>query len=208
MGALRIFVTHIRLLRKKGETGDKERSLVINKVIQLIRKKDDTGDINIDDLIQKKEILQLDASVLSSLRSNPALLQELVAEFGKIVPGLLENAIDWLGIDVQNDQQKSLLANAFMDWNNELQVFSKSNLGELAERAGIKADSVKDWYQFISESTGKILTRNIQHWRKEISANNSTNEAVNIFDKTLVDIFRNNVDMAINKSESGGEAFS
>jgi len=201
MEALRILVSHIRLLRKQGETEDKERSLVINQVLQLIGRKEDSGILEVGDLIQNKKILQMEPYVLSSLRSNPVLLQELVAEFGKIVPGLLENAIDWLGIDVQNKQQTNLLANAFMNWNNDLQSFSKSTFGELAERAGIKGDSLTDWYQFISQNTGKKLTRNIQHWRNEISAKISTKEAINSFDKTLVDIFRNNVDMSINKSE-------
>ncbi|MEO5564873.1 MAG: ATP-binding protein, partial [Chitinophagaceae bacterium] len=200
--ALRIYVTHIRLLRKKGEAEDRERSLLIKKMIHLIRRKDDTDDIDLNDLITKKKILQVEPSVLSSLRSNPALLQELVAETGKIVPGLLDNAIDWLGIDVQNDLQKNLLAKAFNEWNNELSLFSKSKFGELAERAGIKGESisVNDWYQFIANNTGQILTRNIQHWRREISVSDFKNQTINNFDKALVNIFRSNVDISINKS--------
>jgi hypothetical protein len=142
----------------------------------------------------------VEPSILSSLRSNPALLQELVAESGKLIPELLDNAIDWIGIDVQNDQQKGLLADALKNWNTELRSKSRGDLGELVERAGVNEDNQLGWLKYVNDNTNKMLTRNIQHWRKEISVNNSKNETTVNFDKALVDIYRHNVDMSINKN--------
>jgi hypothetical protein len=198
---LRIYVTHVRLLRKKGATEDTERGLLLQQLISLIAKKG-SDDITIDDIVNKRKVMFVEPSILSSLRSNPALLQELVAESGKLIPELLDNAIDWIGIDVQNDQQKGLLADALKNWNTELRSKSRRDLGELVERAGVNEDNQLGWLKYVNDNTNKMLTRNIQHWRKEISVNNSKNETTVNFDKALVDIYRHNVDMSINKNFS------
>ncbi|HJT75502.1 MAG TPA: hypothetical protein VJ720_15805, partial [Chitinophaga sp.] len=183
---LRILITHIRLLRKQGDEKNAERAVFVKQVRDWLA----------------------DRQLLMSLSSSPALLREVVAELGKIMPELLENAIDWVGIEIRNDLQANVLSQALTNWNAELQKDSNSLLGELLERTGIKDNTLQSWNTFVKENNGRRLSNNIQHWRKELSSDlpgQSNGVSIN-FDNTLVDIYRINVDLSINRSsmEGGG----
>ncbi|MCS3795410.1 hypothetical protein [Niastella sp. OAS944] len=176
---IRTLVTHMRLLRKMGDRKDNERKLLVAQAIQWLANKE----------------------LLASLREYPALFREIVAELGKVMPQLLENAIDWLGIELRNDQQVGTLSQALVDWNTQLQKEADTKVGELQLRAGLDDDLLPTWFNYIKKSNATRLTSNIQHWRKELYVNDIDRKGKGIvdFDKALVDIFRNNVDISINK---------
>jgi tetratricopeptide (TPR) repeat protein len=199
--AIRVFITHIRLLRKKGPSKDTERGVLIKKVMRMVVEDGDKmDDTQIDELIEKRIRFQLNAAVIKSLRSSPALLQELIAELGKVVSQLILYALDYIGIDLRNDSQKNMLAKAFKDWNDQLSSFSNSGLGELVERSGINNNSVDSWLSYINRNTGRTLGSAIYNWQYEIRAHEAKSQSAHDFDKVLVDISRNNVEMSINKS--------
>ncbi len=199
--AIRIYITHIRLLRKKGQSEDRERSVLIKRVMRMVvQDGEKISDFELNELIEKKIGFKLNATVTRSLRSSPALLQELVAELGKVVSQLIRYALDYIGIDLRNDMQKNLLANAFKNWNDQLASFSQSGPGELVERSGITSNSVDSWLTYINKNTGRTLGSAIYNWQYEILAHDAKSQSTYDFDKVLVDISRKNVEMAINKA--------
>lgn len=199
--AIRIFITHIRLLRKKGTAEDNERGLLIKKVLRMIiQDGNEMNDITLNELIEKKFRFQINNAIASILPGSPALLQEMVAELGKVVSQLIPYSLDYIGIDLRTDKQKNMLSKAFKDWSDELLVSSNSNIVELAERAGIEDNSIEKWRDYTNKNTGRMLGSAIQNWRYEIVAKEAKSESVYNFDKVLVDISRNNVEMSINKS--------
>ena len=201
LATVRILITHIRLLRKKGATSDDERSLLIKKVIRMIVEDGNEIDSAVfNELTDTKHRFQINSKIAGSLSANPALLQEMVAELGKVMTELITYSFDYLGIDLRNDTQKNSLAKAFRDWNDELLISSKSKTGELTDRAGIKSNSLEEWLDFTEQHTGRTLGYAIQNWRYEMLANESKSKSTYNFDKALVDIFRTNVEMSINKN--------
>lgn len=198
--ALRVYVAHIRLLRKKGQPGDYERGLLTDKVVRLIiQDGGKMGKEEINELSEQKSRFYLDPVIANELRSNPALLQELVAEMGMVVYQLIPLALDYLGIDLRNEGQRTQLAKGFKEWNDQLSAISPSGVGELLERSGIQNNTIENWLGFIGRHTGRSLASAIYNWQYEIYSDRRKSSTGLAFDNVIVDISRANVDLAINK---------
>ena len=178
--ALRVYITHIRLLRKLGDLKNQERASLIEKSIKILNHE----------------------SVQRSLFNHPALLREIVAELGNLMPTLVQNAMAKLGIDVHSVEQVNRLSQALLDWNSKLQENTRSGPGELVKRAGIKQNTLNDWASFINKNAGKKLNLTIQHWQSELSSVDPSNEFNINFNKSIVDIYRSSVD---NSLKGGGD---
>jgi cellulose synthase operon protein C len=167
--ALRVLVTRIRLLRKMGESNDVERRKLIDQAKQLLA-----------------------PEVVRSLRRRPALLREVAAELGGVIPELLEDAIDTIGIELLDDSQEEMLAHALLDWNQVLVVEGDSSPGELAEHAGLSENTQENWKAFVHEVGTGRLKNSLLSWRSALPSDKR-------MDKTLVNLYRSGVDAALTR---------
>ena len=179
---LRALITHIRLLRKKGDHADEQRATLIDQAMALVS----------------------DPSTYSILNDSPALLRETVAELGKIAPRILDEAINRVGIEIISKDQIGKLSEGLFNWNNQLQSGPNAGIGELAERAGLPLNSLEFWNEYIERMGVKNISGSIQNWRKELAEHPFANTMGSEFDKVLVDIYRNTVDGSINRNTIGG----
>lgn len=177
---LRILITNIRLLRKLGETKDNERANVIEEVKDILSQK----------------------TILDQMQNYPALFREVVAELGKLLPDILQKALDWFGIEITNEQQAETLTNALINLNDKTLSFQEGTLGKLVDNSGIERNNTSSWLNYIHENSGKKLNENLKQWRNEISARIDQNmNSIQNFDKAVTEVYRNNVDNSLNPNK-------
>jgi hypothetical protein len=169
--ALRVLVPETRLLRKLGDWHDAERRSLIEQATAL-----------------------LTAEMLSNLRNRPALLRELAAELGGVVPNVLQHAIETLGVEIRSDEHEESLAHALRDWNTRLLVIDRPGPGELAERAGLRENTPTGWRQYLKSIGGYRLGRNVLGWRSALSADRQ-------MDKAIVNAYRDGVEAGLQRRQ-------
>lgn len=179
--ALRISITHLRLLRKV------------------------TGAYKVNDAEPLKTAMDIatnDFLFSSSLRNSPALFREVVAELGEHHSLLIDQALEYIGLDkLEEDPQAELLAIALFNWNEKLKQEAITSAGELAERAGLTESTKADWLLYTKTTEPQALCDNIRHWRQELGKSTS----LKAFDKALVELYRYNVDLSLNKANVNHE---
>jgi cellulose synthase operon protein C len=162
---LRLIVIRLRLLRKLGDY-EPERQRVINEGVAL-----------------------LNHSLREDLERRPVLLREVIAELGAAEPTLLSLGLQTLGLELREENQIALLAQALTEWDKRPTIRGKS--GELAARAGIGTDSQEDtWRQFLMSRSATDVSRRILNWRAELPHDQD-------IDAALTKIYCSNVDAAL-----------
>jgi hypothetical protein len=167
--ALRLFAARIRVRRSLGAGFAKERSELMEEACGL-----------------------LTPVVLRDTRGRPALLRELVAELGGMNLQLLRQGLDVVGLELDDEGQRQLLARALASWDNCLRATETTP--DLAARAGITANH--DWAKFVETLSATQLTHSVLDWLSSVPPDGETQEQI-------ADVFRSSVAASLRPARSG-----
>ena len=178
LSKLRILITHTRLLRKLGENKNAERNELIETVKELV----------------------LRPTVIDEMRNYPALFREVVAEIGKLIPDILQKALEWFGVEITNEEQVEVLTQALSDTKNTID----KNISDTSDVVDLETDYKFDSFKqsnFSKEKIGRNLNSTIKILRNVVLNDESQdNSSLNDLDKAVIDVFRRNVDSSLNSN--------
>jgi cellulose synthase operon protein C len=160
---LRLLVTEARLLRKIGE--ERDRDSLVERSLALITEKR-----------------------LDELGNRPALLREVVAEFGAVSGPVLQRGLDVIGLELNTADQVERFATALKSW----------------KEGGAFSDQARSGSSFFSLE--RLGEEHLMEWIKDVGVARVSRTASNLLsarpgDQTanvaLTEIFRRSVDNAI-----------